>query len=131
MTRAFLQPVRHRPNLTVLTHAHAAGDRRDARRRVARDRRRGSTRGRIRGRPVPARREVVLATGAIGSPQLLQLSGISPAALLQAHGDSGRPRRCPAWGRTCNDHLQVRMMYKIRNGKTLNERAVTVSPGGA
>ena len=86
MVRAFLRPVQHRPNLTVLTDTHVARviveGRDGARRATGLEIRRadGST------ARVPARREVVLAAGAIGSPQLLQLSGVGPGALLQAHG---------------------------------------------
>ena len=80
--------------------ARAARARRDARwRRRAigvEVRREGGCRG-----PVPARREVVLAAGAIGSPQILQLSGIGPGALLQRARHPGRARRCPASARTC------------------------------
>jgi choline dehydrogenase len=71
---------------------------------------------------VTARREVVLAAGAIGSPQLLQLSGIGPGALLQAHGIPV-VHDLPGVGENLHDHLQVRLMFKIRNGRTLNERA--------
>jgi len=71
---------------------------------------------------VPARREVVLAAGAIGSPQLLQLSGVGPGPLLQAHGIPV-VHDLPGVGENLHDHLQVRLMFKIRNGATLNERA--------
>ena len=69
-----------------------------------------------------ARREVVLAAGAIGSPQLLQLSGIGPGALLQAHGIPVL-HALPGVGENLHDHLQIRLMYKVRNTRTLNERA--------
>jgi choline dehydrogenase len=122
MVRAFLTPVRHRPNLTVLTEVHA--------RRVTVERRDGRPRAtgveirRADGSTtlVAARREVVLAAGAIGSPQLLQLSGIGPGALLQAHGIPV-VHALPGVGENLHDHLQVRMMYKVRNVRTLNERA--------
>jgi choline dehydrogenase len=122
MVRAFLRPVRHRANLTVLTHAHA--------RRVAVDARDGLRRAtgveieRADGSRmlVTARREVVLAAGAIGSPQLLQLSGIGPGPLLQAHGIPV-VHALPGVGENLHDHLQIRMMYKVRNVRTLNERA--------
>jgi choline dehydrogenase len=122
MVRAFLKPVRHRPNLTVLTDVHA--------RRVAVERHAGGPRAtgveirRADGSTalVTARREVVLAAGAIGSPQLLQLSGIGPGALLQAHGIPV-VHALPGVGENLHDHLQVRMMYKVRNVRTLNERA--------
>jgi choline dehydrogenase len=122
MPRAFLRPVRHRPNLTVLTHAHA--------RRVAIEARDGCRRavGVEVQRPggtvalATARREVVLAAGAIGSPQLLQLSGVGPGALLQALGIPV-VHDLPGVGENLHDHLQVRLMYKVRNVPTLNERA--------
>jgi choline dehydrogenase len=122
MVRAFLTPVRHRPNLTVLTDVHA--------RRVAVERGDGGPRAtgvEIRRGDgstafVAARREVVLAAGAIGSPQLLQLSGIGPGALLQAHGIPVL-HALPGVGENLHDHLQIRLMYKVRNTRTLNERA--------
>jgi choline dehydrogenase-like flavoprotein len=122
MVRAFLRPARHRPNLTVLTGVHA--------RRVAVERRDGVIRATgvevRRGDGavaiVEARREVVLAAGAIGSPQLLQLSGIGPAALLQAHGIPV-VHALPGVGENLHDHLQIRMMYKVHHVRTLNERA--------
>ena len=69
-----------------------------------------------------ARREVVLAAGSIGSPQLLQLSGIGPGALLQHARHSRSCTRCPGVGENLHDHLQIRMVYKV-TGRTLNERA--------
>jgi choline dehydrogenase len=113
-TNAFLRPVLHRPNLTVLTDAHAT--------RVRLDQRSAHGVEYLRnGEPqfAEARRETILAAGAIGSPQLLQLSGIGPAALLQrlqipvAH-------HLPGVGENLQDHLQIRLQYKVRNVKTLN-----------
>ena len=122
MVRAFLTPVRHRPNLTVLTDVHA--------RRVVLERGDGGPRatgievrrGDGSTALVAARREVVLAAGAIGSPQLLQLSGIGPGALLQTHGIPVL-HALPGVGENLHDHLQIRLMYKVRNTRTLNERA--------
>ena len=122
MVRAFLTPVRHRPNLTVLTDVHA--------RRVVIERGDGGPRatgvevrrGDGSTALVAARREVVLAAGAIGSPQLLQLSGIGPGALLQTHGIPVL-HALPGVGENLHDHLQIRLMYKVRNTRTLNERA--------
>ena len=69
-----------------------------------------------------ARRETLLAAGAIGSPQLLQLSGIGPGALL---GEQGIPvvHDLPGVGENLHDHLQIRMQYKVSNVRTMNERA--------
>ena len=55
-----------------------------------------------------ARREVILAAGAIGSPQILQLSGIGPGALLQQHGIAV-VHDLPGVGENLHDHLQIRM----------------------
>ncbi|MGH8678248.1 MAG: GMC family oxidoreductase, partial [Burkholderiales bacterium] len=71
---------------------------------------------------VEARREVILSAGAIGSPQILQLSGVGPGSLLQRHG-IGVVHELPGVGENLHDHLQVRLMYKVRNTVTLNDRA--------
>ena len=73
--------------------------------------------------------EVILCAGSIGSPQILQLSGIGPAALLQRHGIEV-VRDLPGVGGNLQDHLQIRSVYKIRGdqkrGLTLNTRADTL-----
>ncbi|WP_349741200.1 GMC family oxidoreductase [Roseateles cavernae] len=66
--------------------------------------------------------EVLLAAGAIGSPQILQLSGIGPAALLQQHGIEVR-QELPGVGANLQDHLQIRAVFKVAGAKTLNTRA--------
>ena len=91
-TKAFLRPVLSRPNLTVITHALVERVRIDV--RNGRRRAEGSS-SRIRAMADASRRragETILAAGTIGSPQLLQLSGVGPAALLAAHGIAPRPR---------------------------------------
>jgi choline dehydrogenase len=121
-TKAFLRPIEHRANLAVMTNAQVRRVRvetRDGRRRATGVQLRQSDQ---HGRTIAARREVVLAAGAIGSPQILQLSGIGPGALLQ---------RCavpvihdlPGVGENLHDHLQLRMVYKVANTVTLNQRA--------
>ena len=69
-----------------------------------------------------ARGEVALSAGAIGSPQLLQLSGVGPGALLQAHGIELRAER-DAIGANLQDHLQIRCAYKVKDALTLNTMA--------
>ncbi|MDD9877125.1 MAG: GMC family oxidoreductase N-terminal domain-containing protein, partial [Magnetovibrio sp.] len=115
--KGFLKPVMNRPNLTVLTHAQATGLVLEGTKCVGLGLRR-------KGRParVGAGREVILATGSIGSPQLLQLSGIGPAAVLQAQGVAVR-HDLAGVGENLQDHLQIRAVYKVKNTKTLNERA--------
>ncbi|KAF1021456.1 MAG: Alcohol dehydrogenase [acceptor] [Paracidovorax wautersii] len=68
---------------------------------------------------VHATREVVLCAGAVGSPQLLQLSGIGPGELLRSHGIEVVADR-PAVGANLQDHLQIRSVYKVSGAKTLN-----------
>ncbi|MBL0946495.1 MAG: GMC family oxidoreductase N-terminal domain-containing protein [Hydrogenophaga sp.] len=68
---------------------------------------------------VRATGEVVLCAGSIGSPQLLQLSGIGPAALLQQHGIAVQAD-LPGVGANLQDHLQIRAVYKIQGAPTLN-----------
>jgi len=115
--RAFLHPVKHRPNLDIRTDAHAQRILFDGKRAVGVRYRQGDRELEIR-----ARREIVLSSGAIGSPQLLQISGVGPAALLK---EIGVPvvHDLPAVGENLTDHYGVRMAAQVKNGRTLNERA--------
>ncbi|OYU25549.1 MAG: choline dehydrogenase [Burkholderiales bacterium PBB2] len=63
--------------------------------------------------------ELILAAGAIGSPQLLQLSGLGPAALLQSLGIAVQ-QDLPGVGANLQDHLQIRSIYKVEGARTLN-----------
>jgi choline dehydrogenase len=113
-TNAFLRPVMHRANLTVMTQAS-----------VLRLNFKGRNCGgvdflhRNEKFSVEARKETLLAAGAIGSPQLLQLSGIGNPDLLKKHGINP-VHHLPGVGENLQDHLQIRMQYKVRNVKTLN-----------
>ena len=112
---AFLHPVRARPNLSVLTKA-------PARRIVLEGGRATGVAYRDRsGREhvVHAHAEVILATGAIGSPQLLMVSGIGEAAQLKEHGIAVQ-RDLPGVGKNMQDHLQARLVLKC-NEPTLND----------
>ena len=120
--RAFLWPVKQRANLRVVESTHVA--------RLRIERGDGVLRGTGVELALPgggtgfaeARREVVLSAGAIGSPQILQLSGIGPGALLQAHGIPVL-HDLPGVGENLHDHLQIRIQYKVKNTVTLNDRA--------
>jgi choline dehydrogenase len=121
-TKAFLRPVLKRPNLSVRTGAlveRVAIDTRDGVKRatgvVARYAGEGT-------QLLRARREVLLAAGSIGSPQILQLSGVGPAALLREHGVEVAVD-VPGVGANLHDHLQIRSIYKVRGTRTLNRRA--------
>jgi choline dehydrogenase len=118
--KSFLRPAEKRPNLMLRTKAHAArvlfsGD--------------GATgveymHGGAR-RTAHAEREVILAGGAINSPQLLQLSGIGPADQLKKLGIDVRIDR-PAVGANLQDHYNGRLVYRVTNTRTLND--VMASP---
>ncbi|QAZ39540.1 choline dehydrogenase [Methylibium sp. Pch-M] len=68
---------------------------------------------------VRASAEVLLSAGAVGSPQLLQLSGLGPAGLLQQHGIAVA-QDLPGVGENLQDHLQIRAVFKLQGVPTLN-----------
>jgi len=113
--RAFLKPVLSRKNLKVETHAHATRILFEGKRAVGVEFLQDGAVRRIR-----ARREVILAAGAIASPQLLQLSGIGDGAVLQQHGIDV-VHHLPGVGENLQDHLQLRPIYKVKGVRTLNE----------
>jgi choline dehydrogenase len=117
--RAFLLKVGGRSNLAVFTGAHAKRLLFDGRRCTGVEVARAGRRGVIR-----VKAELILAAGAVSSPQLLQLSGIGPAALLQGCGIT--PVHALAGvGANLQDHLQVRMIYAVRGVTTLNRVAAS------
>ncbi|HSE06614.1 MAG TPA: choline dehydrogenase [Methylomirabilota bacterium] len=105
--RAFLQPARERPNLTVVTGALATRIRFEGRRAVGVE---YVARG--RSASAPASREVVLCGGTINSPQLLMLSGVGPAAHLEAVGVQV-VEDLPGVGQNLQDHLGTFLRYEI------------------
>ncbi|HEX2542699.1 MAG TPA: choline dehydrogenase [Caldimonas sp.] len=104
--RAYLQPARRRPNLRIATAAHATGIDFEGRRAVGVRYLRGGVVHKAR-----VRAEVLLAAGAIQSPQLLQLSGIGAPALLQRFGIPV-VQASPGVGENLQDHLQIRLIYE-------------------
>ena len=70
--------------------------------------------------------EVILCAGSIGSPQILQLSGIGPAALLQQHGIAV-VQDLPGVGANLQDHLQIRSVYKIHGGPGISGKALSLN----
>ncbi|MFT5390677.1 MAG: choline dehydrogenase [Gammaproteobacteria bacterium] len=115
--QAFLHPIRKRPNLTVFTKAQARRVTFDGRRANGLEVRLLEGVGHLR-----ARREVILSAGSIGSPHLLQLSGVGPGNVLRELGIAP-VHALPGVGENLQDHLQLRLIYKVSNIKTLNERA--------
>ena len=118
-SKAFLRDIRQRPNLHVLTGAEAE--------RLELDE--GRARAlhlRCQGRAlhVTARREIILCAGAIGSPALLQRSGIGPRPLLESLGIGVR-HELAGVGENLQDHLQLRLIYRVEGVKTLNRIVAT------
>ena len=111
--KAFLRPALQRPNLQVITGALVKKLRLDGRRVTGVEFFQGNAEV-----FAEARRETILSAGAIGSPQILQLSGIGPGALLQQHGIPVA-HELPVGG-NLQDHLQLRLSFRIRNALTLN-----------
>lgn len=112
--RAYLREAAKRPNLRVVTDARVD--------RLAFDGRRATTvefDRRDRRERARARREIVLAAGSIGSPSILQRSGVGPAAALAALGIAP-VLDAPAIGRNLQDHLCIDHLYRAR-APTLNQ----------
>ncbi|NSL21380.1 GMC family oxidoreductase [Agrobacterium tumefaciens] len=124
-SKAFLRPAKNRANLKIWTQSHverlilaneASGRKRCIGVIVERQGQRAE---------VGARGEVILSAGAIGSPQILQLSGIGPAGLLKRFGIEVK-HDLPGVGENLQDHLQIRAVFKVGNTKTLNTLANSV-----
>jgi choline dehydrogenase len=116
--KAFLKPAARRPNLTIMTGCHVE--------RLVLEQ--GVCKGVIftgggSRYSATAHKETLLAAGAIGSPQILQCSGIGPAARLHELGITPLAD-LPGVGANLQDHLQLRMVYKVGNkARTLNTMA--------
>ncbi|WP_236203555.1 GMC family oxidoreductase [Pseudomonas protegens] len=115
--KAFLKPIAQRPNLVVLTGI-------EVQRLILEDGRATAVRASCQGRleNFKARREIILCAGSVGSPSILQRSGIGPAPLLQRLG-IGVSHALPGVGGNLQDHLQLRLIYKLENARTLNQIA--------
>jgi choline dehydrogenase len=112
---AYLNPVKLRANLSIVTGAAAE--------RLVLEGRRATGVQYLRDGKIliaKARREVILSSGAIGSPQLLQVSGIGPAAVLKAAGIDV-VHDLAGVGENLQDHYQARMMYEMSAKGSLNE----------
>ena len=133
-SKAFLRPVQQRDNLQVWTGAQVA------KLLMAHRESEGSWDGSRRavgvevlpqggGAPLQVRvrdgGEVILASGAVGTPQILQLSGIGPAALLRSFGIAVE-HELPGVGENLQDHLQIRAVFGVEGVKTLNTMANTL-----
>jgi choline dehydrogenase len=111
---AYLRPIKYRSNLTIITDAVTeklilSGKRTEG----IRIKRKGEQ------QRVYAKREVILAAGAIGSPQLLQVSGVGPVDVLKSAGVEP-VHALPGVGENLQDHYQARLMYEMNGRGSLN-----------
>lgn len=117
---AYLNPARRRPNLRIETDAHVTRVLFEGTRATGVTYHKGGQEHRLL-----AGREVILAAGALQSPQLLQLSGVGPAPLLQ---EFGIPvvYDAPGVGANLQDHLQLRLIYEVTQPITTNDQLRTL-----
>jgi choline dehydrogenase len=112
---SYLRPAMKRPNLKVEVHALAERILFAGKRAIGLEYRQA---GQLRR--VGVRHEVLLAAGALKSPQLLQLSGVGPGTLLQQFGIAV-VHDSPGVGENLQDHVDCRVIYKVKSANTLNE----------
>jgi choline dehydrogenase len=115
--KAFLKPILKRPNLTILTGVEVDQV-------LLNNTRARAVKARWQGgwHEFGARREIILCAGSVGSPGILQRSGIGPRKLLEGLGIGVR-HDMPGVGGNLQDHLQLRLIYQIDNTRTLNQMA--------
>ena len=118
--RAFINPIKNRQNLTIIKHAHAERVVFDGTKAVGVDL---TVKG--KKKRFLADKEVILSAGAVNSPNLLQLSGVGPANILNGHGIAVQ-HELKGVGQNLQDHLQIRTMYRIQGADTLNERQASL-----
>ena len=118
--RGYLHPAMKRPNLTVRTHAQATEIILEGKRAVGVRYRKGGRNG--APMEVRAAKEVILCGGTVNSPQLLQLSGIGPAPLLQSLGIAVK-HALPGVGENLRNHYAPRFVARVKNATSINERS--------
>ena len=113
--KAFLNPVRQRHNLNILTNAHV-------KKLIIKDNRVGAIllEHNQENKLISATKEVILSAGAIGTPQILQLSGIGSSKILKENGIK-TIHELKGVGENLQDHLQIRTIFKVNGTRTLNE----------
>jgi choline dehydrogenase len=118
--KGFLKPTKSRKNLKIVIHAQVQKLQLDGKRITGVDLH-------VRGEKAHATSlgEVILSAGAIGSPQIMQLSGIGPGKILKQF-DIPVTHQLKGVGENLQDHLQIRCAYKVKGVKTLNESSASL-----
>lgn len=115
-SRAYLTMAKKRPNLTIIKRALVTGVKFEGKTATGIEYRKG---GKIR--QASARREVILCAGAIGSPHLLQVSGVGPREILEA-ADIDLVHELPGVGENLQDHLEFNFQYRCKQPISLNSK---------
>lgn len=115
-SRAYLTMAKIRPNLTIIKRALVTGVKFEGKTATGIEYRKG---GKIR--QASARREVILCAGAIGSPHLLQVSGVGPREILEA-ADIDLVHELPGVGENLQDHLEFNFQYRCKQPISLNSK---------
>lgn len=120
---SYLRPIRHRQNLTVVKNALV-------RKLLLEDKTAKGVECKTKGQTkhFQARKEVIVAAGAIGSPHLLQVSGIGSASILEQAGIA-QVHELPGVGENLQDHLEFNFQYKCKQAITLNSELDLISKG--
>ncbi len=116
--RAFLNPIKSRKNLNIITNAHTTKILIENKKAIGIEFSKGGEKGILK--TIFAAREVIISAGVINSPQILQLSGVGPSELLKKIGIKIK-NELPGVGRNLRDHYGIRMTGKAKNIKTINE----------
>ena len=124
-TKAYLRPVQSRSNLTILTNTHVEQIKLDDSDNGLRAVGIKVQRGKEDSEYFSSEKEIILSAGTVGSPQILQLSGIGPETLLNQN-NIPLLADLPGVGENLHDHLQVRSVYRVENTITLNQKAKTL-----
>lgn len=114
--KAFLEPAKPRTNLSIFTHVHVTRIVIEKGRAIGVEYIQNGERHQVR-----AQSEVLLAAGALQSPQLLQLSGVGPSQLLKSHGIAVHVD-APDVGENLQDHYQARVIVKLKHKMSLNDQ---------
>tara|TARA_B100000686_G_scaffold149219_1_gene156507 strand:- start:332 stop:1936 length:1605 start_codon:yes stop_codon:yes gene_type:complete len=112
----YLNPIRKRKNLKIVTNAHV--------KKINFDEKRAASVSYWKDNQLiksKARKEIVLSAGSIGSPHILQVSGIGDAAKIKNVGIEVI-HNSPGVGKNLQDHIMMRPVYKVKNIKTLNKK---------
>ncbi|WP_372769408.1 choline dehydrogenase [Pseudoalteromonas sp.] len=122
-SRAYLNPIKHRKNLTIITNALVTKVRLEGKKATG-----VNYTINDKAHHAIANQDVILSAGPIGSPHILQLSGIGPREVLEKAGVKVQ-HELPGVGQNLQDHLEFYFQYKCKKPITLNGKLGLISKG--